>query len=187
MKLKQWAAVNGISYKTAWRWFHQGTLPVPAHQVASGTILVETPVILTDGVTLYARVSSADQRADLDRQVARLTTYAVAQGWRVTGVVSEVGSGMNGRRPKLRQLLADAKVQIIVVEHRDRLTRFGFEYLEAALYASGRHLRVVEDVELSGDLARDMCEVLTSFCARLYGRRSAKRKAAAALRYASEA
>ncbi len=72
---------------------------------------------------------------------------------------------MNGRRPKLRKPLADAKVQVIVVERRDRLARFGFKYLEAAMHACGRRLRVVEDVELSGDLVRDMCEVLTSLCA----------------------
>jgi putative resolvase len=187
MKLKDWAAINGISYRTAWRWFHQGTLPVPARQVASGTILVDAPTAPTDGVALYARVSSADQRADLDRQLARLTQHAISQGWRITGAVSETGSGMNGRRPKLRKLLADVNVRVIVVEHRDRLTRFGFEYIEAALLASGRRLCVIEDAEVHDDLVRDMCEVLTSFCARLYGRRSAKRKAEAAVRSATEA
>jgi putative resolvase len=78
-------------------------------------------------------------------------------------------------------------VRVIVVEHRDRLTRFGVEYLEAALQAAGRRLCVIEDAEVHDDLVRDMCEVLTSFCARLYGRRSAKRKAAAAIRSAGEA
>ncbi len=187
MKLKQWAASNGVSYRTAWRWFHQGTLPVPARQVASGTILVDAATSPADGVALYARVSSADQRADLDRQLARLTQYALSEGWHITAAVGEIGSGMNGRRPKLRKLLADVRLKVIIVEHRDRLTRFGFDYLEAALFASGRRLFVVENAEVHDDLVRDMCEVLTSFCARLYGRRSAKRKATAALRIASEA
>lgn len=187
MKLKDWAKSSGISYKTAWRWFHQGTLPVPARQVSTGTILVEVATASRDAVALYARVSSADQREDLDRQVARLTQHAVAQGWYVASVVSEVGSGMNGRRPKLKRLLADNNARVIVVEHRDRLARFGFEYLEAALHATGRRLCVVDTAEVNDDLVRDMCEVLTSFCARLYGRRSAVRKAKAALHSASQA
>ncbi len=188
MKLKDWAKHNGISYRTAWRWFHQGTLPVPAQQVSTGTILVQaSPDEDADCVALYARVSSSDQRADLDRQVARLTEHAVHNGWRISSVVAEVGSGMNGRRPKLKRLLADRGLGTIVVEHRDRLSRFGFEYIEAALLASGRRVVVVDPGEVADDLVRDMCEVLTSFCARLYGRRSAKRKAAAAVARAQEA
>jgi putative resolvase len=74
-----------------------------------------------------------------------------------------------------------------VVEHRDRLARFGVEYLEAALAAQGRRLVVVEDAEVADDLVRDMVEVLTSFCARLYGRRSAKRRARLAVEAAGKA
>lgn len=93
---------------------------MPAHQVSSGTILVQAPASATEGVALYARVSSGDQRADLDRQVARLTQHAVANGWRISTVVAEIGSGMNGRRPKLKRLLAESAARVIVVEHRDR-------------------------------------------------------------------
>lgn len=179
MKLKDWAKLNGISYRTAWRWFHQGTLPVPAHQVASGST--------ERGAAIYARVSSSDQRADLDRQVARLTQHAVRQGLRVATVVAEVGSGMNGSRAKLLSLLRRGDFDVLVVEHRDRLSHFGLDYLEAALTVSGRRVQVVEQNEFEDDLVRDMCEVLTSFCARLYGRRSAKCKAAAAVARAYEA
>ena len=96
-------------------------------------------------------------------------------------VVSQVGSGLNGHRAKLLGLLRDPEIATIVVEHRDRLARFGVEYLEAALGAQGRPLVVVEQAEVADDPVRDMVEVLTSFCARLYGRRSAKRRARAAL------
>jgi putative resolvase len=138
-------------------------------------------------VAIYARVSSEDQRADLDRQVARLVEHATGAGLAPTRVVSEVGSGLNGRRTKLLGLLRDAGVGTIVVEHRDRLARFGVEYLEAALAAQGRRLVVVEDAEVADDLVRDMVEVLTSFCARLYGRRSAKRRAGLAVEAAGKA
>jgi predicted site-specific integrase-resolvase len=77
--------------------------------------------------------------------------------------------------------LQDPTVIRIVVEHRDRLARFGFELLEAAMAASGRHIVVVEEGEVTDDLVQDVLEILTSACGRLYGRRSAKRRAQQAL------
>ena len=89
---------------------------------------------------------------------------------------------MNGSRTRLRRLLADPKVTTVVVEHRDRLARLNAELVEAALSAHGRRLVVLDDGENDDDLVRDMTEVLTSFCARLYGRRSARNRAEKALR-----
>jgi putative resolvase len=178
MKLAEWARVNGVHPQTAYRWFRQGTMPVPARRLPSGTILVDAPDRLSGGrAVLYARVSSHDQQADLDRQVARLTAWATGQGVAVTEVVTEVGSGVNGKRPKLKRLLADPQVTVIVVEHRDRLARFGVEHLEAALSAQRRRLVVVDPGETGDDLVRDMIEVLAGFCARLYGRRGARNRA----------
>jgi putative resolvase len=99
----------------------------------------------------------------------------------VDQVVCEVGSGLNGRRPKLARLLADPQVTTVVVEHRDRLARFGVEQLQAALSAHGRRVLVADVGEATDDLVRDMVEVLTSFCARLYGRRGARNRAMRAL------
>jgi putative resolvase len=181
MKLAAWARANGVHPQTAYRWFRQGTMPVPARRLPSGTILVEVPGS-DDGAqdrhaVLYARVSAHDQRADLDRQVARLSAWAAGHSVGIAEVVCEVGSGLNGRRPKLRRLLADSTATMIVVEHQDRLARFGVEYLEAALAAHGRQLVVVDPGEVDDDLVRDMVEVLTNFCARLYGRRGARNRA----------
>src|SRR5574341_1510958 len=175
MKLAAWARANGVHPQTAYRWFRQGRMPVPARRLPSGTILVEVPGG-DDGVAdhravLYARVAAHDQRADLDRQVARLWAWAAGQGTGVAEVVTEVGSGTNGRRPQLARLLADPTVTMIVVEHPDRLARFGVEHLVAALSAHGRRLVVVDPSETSHDLDRDMIDVLTSLCARLDGRR----------------
>jgi putative resolvase len=184
MKLAAWARANGVHPQTAYRWFRQGRMPVPARRLPSGTILVEVPGadgVPQRGAVLYVRVCAHDQRADLDRQVARLSAWAAGQGIAVAGVVTEVGSGLNGRRPKLRRLLADPTATMIVVEHRDRLARFGVEYLEAALSAQARRLVVVDAGETTDDLVRDMVEVLTSFCARLYGRRGARNRALRAL------
>lgn len=186
MKLSAWAKQNGVHYQTAYRWYRRGILPVPARKLDSGTILVDEPQPDEHprGVALYARVSSHDQRQDLDRQLALLAEHATSKGLAVTHTVTEVGSGLNGARPKLRRLLANPSVGVIVVAHKDRLMRFGASYLESALAASGRRIEVVEGTEMTDDLVRDMIDVLTSFCARLYGRRSARNRAEKALRAA---
>jgi putative resolvase len=191
VKLAAWARANGVHPQTAYRWFRQGTMPVPARRLPSGTILVQVPGSDHDGgldqrAVLYARVSAHDQRGELDRQVTRLSRWATAQGVTVAEVVTEVGSGLNGRRPKLRRVLADPRAAMIVVEHRDRLARFGVEELEAALSAQGRRLVVVDPGEASEDLVGDMIEVLTSFCARLYGRRGARNRALRAVTCAKQ-
>ena len=182
MKLSEWAKLQGVSYRTAWRWFKAGILPVPAEQLSNGTILLSDSRSDKKSVTIYARVSSSDQKADLDAQVSRLLTFASGQGFTIAKSVMEIGSGLNKHRPKLLNLLSDPEVQIILVEHRDRLMRFGSEYVEAALASQGRRLLVADPQELKDDLVQDMIEILTSFCARLYGRRSAKNKAKKAVK-----
>ena len=188
MNLTEWARAQGIHPQTAYRWFHAGTLPVPAVRVNRRTILVSpdaaTKAVPAEALGLYARVSSHDQRGDLDRQVARLSEWAAKAGHPVVRVEAEVGSGMNGARTKVRRLLSDPAVTTVVVEHRDRLGRMNTELVEAALSAHGRRLVVIDPGEVDDDLVRDMTEVLTSFCARLYGKPSARNRAEKALRCA---
>lgn len=183
MNLASWAERNGVARVTAYRWFRAGVLPVPARKVGR-LILVEEPtceVGIQSRTAVYARVSSADQKADLDRQVARVTAWATDEKISVDKVVVEVGSALNGHRPKFIALLRDPTVSRIVVEHRDRFCRFGSEYVEAALAAQGRELVVVDSSEVDDDLVRDMTEILTSMCARLYGRRAAQNRAKRAI------
>ena len=167
---------------TAYRWFREGKLPVPATRVG-GLILIDQPASTGPaGVSVvYACVSSADQRQDLERQVARVTTWATTHGLAVDRVVTEVGSALDGHRRSLLGLLGDPEVTTIVVEHRDRFARFGAEYVEAVLSASGRRLLVVDPCEVDDDLVGDVTEILTSLCARLYGRRAAADRAARAV------
>ena len=96
-------------------------------------------------------------------------------------VVTEVGSAFNGRREKFLGLLRDPGVSTIVVEHRDRFARFGAEYVEAALAGQGRRLLVADPAGVGDDLVRDVTEILTSFCVRLYGRRGAADRASRAV------
>jgi putative resolvase len=180
VKLAEWAAHRGVHDQTAWRWWKRGTLPVPARQLPSGTILVEVPRSSAGPPgrsVVYARVSSHDRRADLDRQVSRAVRWAGEQRLAVDQVVTEVGSGLHGRRPKLQRLLADPQVATIVVERRDRLARLGVEQLQAALAAHGRRVLVADPGERTDDLVGDMVEVLTGCCARLDGRRGARNRA----------
>lgn len=181
MKLSVWAREQGIDYKTAYRWFRAGILPVPSRQIPTGTILVDCAPAHDEGAILYARVSSASQKADLERQLVRLVQFAGQERLTVTGTVTEIGSGLNGRRKKLLRILQDKHAAVLIVEHRDRLARFGSEYIEAALRAAGRRLVVVDQTEMKDDLVQDMIDVLTSFCARLYGRRAAKNRAKRAI------
>ncbi len=185
VNLTEWARTQGISPHTAYRWFRNGTLPVPAQRVGPRTILVNieaaTAPEAINGLGLYARVSSHDQKSDLERQVARLSKWAAKAGHRVVRVEAEIASGMHGTRAKAKRLLADPAVTTVVVEHKDRLGPMNVELVEATLSAHGRRLVVLDDGEVEDDLVRDMAEVLTWFCARLYGRQSAKNRAGKAL------
>lgn len=182
MNLKEWAASQGISYATARRWYEAGRLPVPAYQAGRLIVIGEPSPPAAAGVTaVYARVSSADQKPDLDRQVARVTVWVASQGLPVGKVVTEVGSALNGHRREFLALLRDPSVTVIAVEHRDRFARFGAEYVEAALAAQGRRLMVADPSGVDGDLVRDVTEILTSLCARLYGRRAAANRTARAV------
>src|SRR2546421_6384586 len=99
----------------------------------TGTILVMEDVPARHAptnVAVYARVSSAENRSNLDSQAERLVAYSAARSYQVAKVVKEVGSGINDARPKFLALLSDQSMGTIVVEHKDRATRFGFRYLE---------------------------------------------------------
>ena len=118
--------------------------------------------------------------------MGRVVEWATQQGCRPDEVVKEIGSGLTANRRQLRRLVADNTVGTIVVEYRERLCRFGFEYVEAALAGRGARFLVMEEGELEDDLVRDVTEVMTSLCARLYGRRSVRRRAERALAAARE-
>ena len=147
MKLSEYARRAGVSYKTAWRWWHAGQLD--AYQAASGTIVVREAVEATGRppdpgrVAVYARVSAAENRPNLESQADRLVAYCAAKGYQIHQAVKEVGSGVNDSRPKFLRLLADPTIAVIVVEHKDRATRFGFRYLETLLEQQGRRIEVV--------------------------------------------
>jgi putative resolvase len=181
MKLSEWAKQQGISYRTAWRWLHAGTLPVPAKQLPSGTILVEVPRQPTKQAAVYARVATERQRYDLDRPVSRLAQAASASGLALGAIVSEVATSLQTRQRKLLQLRGNPNIQTILVEHKDRITRFGFELVEAALHAQSRKIVALEDRARAEDLLVDLEDALRLVC-ELAGKRPTKRPLQRALK-----
>lgn len=180
MKLSDYSKKLGLTYKTTWRLFRNGHIP-GAYQLPTGTIIVpEVEPAPTDtplAVAIYSRVSSSQNKSNLDSQCERLTQYCAARGYHVVRTVKEVGSGVNDQRKKFLSLLCDAQIRIIVVEHRDRATRFGFNYIQTMLEQSGRRIEVINEAENDKDeLMQDLIAIITSFVARYYGRRRAKRK-----------
>jgi predicted site-specific integrase-resolvase len=175
MKLSDYAHKVGVTYKTAYRWYKAGRLK--GYQVETGTIIIEEEKPVAEKVAIYARVSSSENRENLISQAERLKGYCMAKGYQIDQIVKEVGSGVNDSRPKFLALLSDASVTRIVVEHQDRATRFGFQYLETLLAQQGRVIEVVNLAEdEQQDLLEDLVAVVYSFCARLYGQRRGKRK-----------
>lgn len=173
MRLSQYAKQLNVTYKTAYRWWKAGKLD--AYQLDTGTVIVREPLSQATGIALYARVSSMGQKDDLERQVQRLKDYAAAKGYQVTKEVTEIASGLNDSRPKLEKLLADTSIGIIVVENRERLTRFGSHYIETLLQAQGRRVEMIFQSETGDELVDDFVAVITSMAARISGRRQSKR------------
>ncbi|GAC1360520.1 MAG: IS607-like element IS1602 family transposase [Ktedonobacteraceae bacterium] len=179
MKLSQYAKAQGISYRTALRWWKAGQ--IKGYQAETGTIIVEEgkpeEASIVHRVAIYARVSSREHQPNLERQRERLEDYCAAKGYQIATVVKEIASGVNDARPKFLALLRDTTITTIVIEHKDRATRFGFRYLETLLELQGRGFEVVNLAENNQeDLLVDLTSILYSFMARLYGQRRGKRK-----------
>ncbi|NEO77639.1 IS607 family transposase [Moorena sp. SIO4G3] len=183
MRLKDYAKQMGVSYQTAWRWWKAGKLPHPAFQTESGSVIVEyfpqqkTQPSNTKRVAIYGRVSSAEHKSEVELQVQRLQQYAIAKGYTIVKVIKEVGSGLNDNRQQLASLLNSDGYDILLVEHKDSLARFGINYLEILLSRLGIQLEIVNQVDNSKDeLMQDFIAIVKSFSPRLYSQDHAKKK-----------
>lgn len=183
MKLSTYADHFGVTRQTATRWFHAGKIK-GAYQLDTGTIIVPNDIFDKEAqakgrTIVYASVSSSEQRkTTLETQAKRLVDFSIANGWVVDEVIKEVGSGLNDDRPKLMRLLkSDKPIRRLVVEHKDRLTRFGFNYLMLLAEKMNFEIIVVNNTEIDKeDLIQDFIAIITSFCAKIYSRRQVKRK-----------
>ena len=178
MKLSDYAKKLGISYKSAWRLYKQGH--IKGYQLPTGTIIVEEENQPFKGnkCIIYARVSDNASKDNLERQAERLKNYAISKGYQIVDVVKEVGSGINDKRKKLMKIFDRDDYDILLVEHKDRLTRFGFNYIEKLLERLGKRVEVVNSSNSEKqDLINDFVSIIYSFSARLYGVRKGREKA----------
>jgi len=181
IKLSEYAKNNNICYRTAFNHWQKGILD--GKQLPTGTILIESDdydEIKKDGdlkVVTYARVSSSENKNNLNAQSDRLVNYCNAKGYKVFEAVKEIGSGLNDNRKKLERILNDDSIDIIVVEHKDRFARFGINYINQVLEKNNRKIEIINNIESDeSDLMQDFVSIITSFTARLYGKRRSKKK-----------
>lgn len=181
------AYVLGVNPWTLRRKAYKGKIPciisdtgrrfIPMYWVKEQ--LGQAPSSSTIRCALYARESSSENKAALRSQVESLKQYAIAKGYQITQIVSEFGSGVNDNRPKLHKLLIDRNFDVLIIEHKDRLTRFGFRWFETLCPFRIEVINTADnDVH---DLMEDLVAILTSFSARLYGQRRGRKKSKAAI------
>ena len=178
IKLSEYAKREGIGYRAAWNRYKAGKIH-NAFENENGGIMInllqkenKPPYTI-----VYARVSTNEQKKDLEGQAKRCIDFANANGLSVNKVVKEIASGLNDERPKLNDLLNDENITTIIVEHKDRLTRFGFNYIKTLLEQRPCNILVVNSVDTEKeDLMQDFISVITSFCARIYSKRRTKKQ-----------
>lgn len=178
VKLSQYAKMSGVSVRTLWRRINDGSLPVVKSETGRVFIDVEDDDVKPYklNVCVYARVSSSENKDNLERQKERLISYCNAKGYKVSQVVTEIGSGLNDERKKLEKVLLDKSINLIVVEHKDRLARFGLNYIQKLLALDNRRIEIINPQSNDeDDLMQDFVSIITSFVSRLYGRRRSKR------------
>ncbi len=130
---------------------------------------------------IYARVSSHKQKKDgnLNRQIERLRSYCSAKGYKVVDVITDVASGLNENRNGLQKLfnaVENHQADVVVVEFKDRLTRFGFDYLKRYFESHEVKIEIIEETEKGymEELIEDFISIVVSFAGRIYGKRSKK-------------
>lgn len=173
-KISQYAKLEKVTYRTIWNRVKRGLLKI--EKTSSGRILIVIDENKEQKIAIYCRVSSSENKSNLEKQKQRLLDYCAAKGYQVSKIVCEIGSGLNDNRKKLESLLVDKSITKIVVEHSDRFSRFGMNYIKKLLELDGRSIEIINTYNNDrDDLMQDFVSIITSFTARLYGQRRSKR------------
>jgi predicted site-specific integrase-resolvase len=176
IKLSDYANKKAITYTTAWTHFKKGLIK-GAFKDESGHVLIPIHELIEKKIALYSRVSSNEMKENLTRQENRLKEYANRNNYTIVKSVKEIGSGMNDNRPKLISLLNDDSWNILLIENKDRLTRFGFNYIKTLLEQQGKKIILINEIEEDNhSLMDDLISIIYSFSARIYGLRRKKNK-----------
>lgn len=185
VKISQLAKDLGVTVQTLWNWKHQGKIYFIKDKyngynyVSKETYndLLNIRENKTNKVVIYCRVSTPTRKNNLDTQKDRLVQYANAKGYNIHKIITEVGSGFNDNRPKLQAILDNMDFDIILVEHKDRLTRVGFNHIETLLLKLNKKIEVVNNVDTDEkDIIQDFISIITSYTSRIYGNRRKNRK-----------
>lgn len=176
-KISQYAKKFNVTTRTVWNWIYAGKLHIERTDTNRVLIVDDEDCDIKQHVAIYARVSSSENKSNLETQKQRLLDYCAAKGYQVKRIVTETGSGLNDKRPKLESLLTDYSIKIIVAEHTDRIARFGLNYINKLLEMQGRRFEIINSYnDDKKELLDDFVAIITSFCARIYGHRRSKRK-----------
>ena len=184
IKLSKLAKHLGVTKATLYNWRLTGKISFIKSEGGQNYVSNETYNELLgikekkeDAVVIYCRVSSSENKNNLETQKERMISYCNAKGYKVHSVITEIGSGINDNRPKLQNLLKhNDDFTKIVVEHKDRLTRMGFGYIETLLNSLNKQIEVVNNVDwVKEDIIQDFVSIITSYCSKIYGARRSKR------------
>ena len=179
IKLSKYASNNAITYRTAWNHYKKGLIE-GAIKIPSGSILVPINNKIESTIkkaALYARVSNNDRKKSLNSQLLRLENFALKNGYIVSHSVKEIASGMNDNRTKLTKLLCQDDWDILIIENKDRLTKFGFNFIQILLNKNNKEIIVLnENKTEKEDILQDLISIIYSFSARIYGLRRKKTK-----------
>ena len=186
VKIGEAAKILGVNPQTLRRW-EEGGMIQPAKRTPKGTRLYSLQALLgvndlAHPTIAYARVSSSDQKEDLERQHAVLEAFCNKNGWKPTEIIRDLGSGMNSNKKgllRLLELIVHGQMSRLVLTHKDRLLRFGAEIIFRICELKGIEIVIInkgEQPSFEEELTRDVMEIMTVFCAKLYGRRSQKSK-----------
>ena len=169
-KLSEYAKRRSVTYKTAWTHFKQGLID-GAFQDAHGHVYIrEKEKNDNNKCAIYARVSSNDRKESLNDQIRRVEEFANLKGYEIVQSYKEIASGMNDNRPQLNKILESNEWSVLLVENKNRLTRFGFNYIKTLLEKQGKRIEVMNSSDDDKqDLMKDLISVIYSFSARMYG------------------
>jgi putative resolvase len=194
LTISEVAEIIGVSHKTLQRWDSDNTLP--SVRITKGKRRYDPDVVQKfvgqynaepkkdRPVCVYCRVSSHEQKkkGDLDRQKNRMVEFCARQGYKVEHILEDVGSGLSGNRPKLKtlfELVKGQKISRVVIEHKDRLTRFQFNVFEEFFGSHGVLIEYVDDgknLPYEQEFANDIMALIASFSGKFYGKRSGDRR-----------
>lgn len=183
IKISKLAKDMGVNVRTLYNWKNDGKIEF-VHKNKRNYVTKETyndflnlKEDKEEKVVIYCRVSSTNNKSNLKTQKERLVNYCNAKGYKVYKVIEEIGSGINDKREKITKLLKDNEYTKIIVEHKDRLTRFGFNYIDILTKSMNKEIEVVNDVDTDEeDIIQDFVSIITRYCAKIYGKRRSKRK-----------